>query len=138
MTKSEVRSVILSKLRLCEGDIVYDVGAGTGSVSVEAALANGRGHVYAFEREAEGCGLIRENARKLGAANVTVLEGAAPASFAGLPVPDAAFIGGSGGALEDILRALLSMNPAVRIVATAVSLETLSAASSAFFSPPAS
>jgi precorrin-6Y C5,15-methyltransferase (decarboxylating) len=78
MTKSEVRSVVLSKLRLRENDIVYDIGAGTGSVSVEAALLARHGHIYAIEREAEGCRLIRANALKLGASNLTVIEAAPP------------------------------------------------------------
>ena len=132
MTKSEVRCVILSKLRLCANDIVYDVGAGTGSVSVEAALLAGSGHVYAIEREPEGCRLIRENAHKLGAFNLTCIEGEAPAVLAGLPAPDAAFIGGSGGRLVEILEQLLRLNPAVRLVLSAITLETLSAAKTAF------
>lgn len=132
MTKSEVRCVILSKLRLCANDIVYDVGAGTGSVSVEAALLAGSGHVYAIERESEGCRLIRENARRLGAFNLTCIEGKAPAVFAGLPAPDAAFIGGSGGRLDEILERLLQLNPAVRLALSAVTLETLATAVAAF------
>jgi precorrin-6Y C5,15-methyltransferase (decarboxylating) len=125
MTKSEVRSVVLSKLRLRENDIVYDIGAGTGSVSVEAALLARCGHVYAFEREAEGCRLIRENASKLCASNITVIEGNVPEALAGLPAPDAAFIGGSGGNLEAIAEYLLGINPKIRIVVSAVALETL-------------
>jgi precorrin-6Y C5,15-methyltransferase (decarboxylating) len=136
MTKSEVRSVILSKLRLRDDDIVYDIGAGTGSVSVEAALLAENGHVYAFEREDEGCRLIKENALRFGAANITVVEGEAPATFGGLPAPDAAFIGGSGGSLEGILRRLLSINPAIRLVVSAVALETINEASSLFSSLP--
>ncbi|SHI00030.1 precorrin-6Y C5,15-methyltransferase (decarboxylating) [Sporobacter termitidis DSM 10068] len=136
MTKSEVRSVVLSKLRLRGGDIVYDVGAGTGSVSVEAALLAGNGHVYAFERESEGCRLIGENAKKFGVSNVTALAGEAPASFDGLPVPDAAFVGGSGGGLEDILRRLLALNPAIRLVVSAIALETVNEATALFGSLP--
>lgn len=132
MTKSEVRSVVLSKLQLQHTDIIYDIGAGTGSVSVEAALLAKNGHVYAFERELEGCRLIKENALKLGASNITLLEGAAPETFSDLPVPDAAFIGGSGGSLEEILTILLAMNPLIRIVVSAVALETLAKATTAF------
>jgi precorrin-6Y C5,15-methyltransferase (decarboxylating) CbiT subunit len=120
MTKSEVRSVVLSKLRLRENDIVYDIGAGTGSVSVEAALIARSGHVYAFEREAEGCRLIRENALKLGASNLTVIEGSVPDTLNGLPVPDAVFIGGSGGSLDEIGESLLHSNPRLRLVVSAV------------------
>jgi precorrin-6Y C5,15-methyltransferase (decarboxylating) len=136
MTKSEVRSVILSKLRLCDSDIVYDIGAGTGSVSVEAALLARNGSVYAFERASEGCRLIRENAEKFGAANITVILGEAPASFSGLPAPDAAFVGGSGGNLRDILENLLRMNPNIRLVVSAVTLETLSGVTALFAEIP--
>jgi precorrin-6Y C5,15-methyltransferase (decarboxylating) len=132
MTKSEVRSVILSKLRLNESDIIYDVGAGTGSVSVEAALLAKYGHVYAFEQEPEGCRLIKENAKKLQAPNLTCIEGKAPSSFAGFPAPDAAFIGGSGGNLKEILNALLLLSPTVRLVISAVTLETLAEAAVLF------
>lgn len=132
MTKSEVRSVILSKLRLSDSDLVYDVGAGTGSVAVEAALLMKNGHVYAFEREPEGCYLIEENAKKLGASNLTCIRGQAPASFVGLPLPDAAFIGGSGGELVNILEYLLKVNPSVRLVISAVTLETLAQVTAAF------
>jgi precorrin-6Y C5,15-methyltransferase (decarboxylating) len=132
MTKSEVRSVILSKLRLMPSDVFFDVGAGTGSVSVEAALLLRNGHVWAFEREAEGCDLIRENAMKLHAANLTCIEGEAPEAFESCPVPNAAFIGGSGGRLEEILKALLKVNPKMRLVVSAVTLETLAEAARAF------
>jgi precorrin-6Y C5,15-methyltransferase (decarboxylating) len=131
MTKSEVRSAILSKLRLKPSDILYDVGAGTGSVSVEAALLLRNGHVWAFEREAEGCILICENAKKHHAVNLTCVEGEAPEAFESCPVPDAAFIGGSGGRLEEVLETLLRLNPSVRLVVSAVTLETLAEATKA-------
>ncbi len=129
MTKSAVRSVILSRLNLHDTDIVYDVGAGTGSVSVEAALLARKGHVYAFEREPEGCRLIEENAAKFGVSNISVVSGEAPESLSGLPAPDAVFIGGSGGGLEDIVSAILKKNALARLVISAVTLETLSQAS---------
>jgi precorrin-6Y C5,15-methyltransferase (decarboxylating) len=132
MTKSEVRSVVLSKLRLRENDIVYDIGAGTGSVSVEAALTARCGHVYAFEREKEGCGLIRDNASKFGASNITVTEGSVPETLGGLPVPDAAFIGGSGGRLAEIAEVLLRLNPGIRLVVSAVALETITQTAALF------
>jgi precorrin-6Y C5,15-methyltransferase (decarboxylating) len=136
MTKSEVRSVILSKLRLCAADIVYDIGAGTGSVSVEAALLVRAGHVYAIEHKPAGCRLIRENAKKLGVFNLTCIAGRAPDVLAGLPPPDAVFIGGSGGRLKAILERLLALNPAVRLVLSAITLETLTAAAESFFHLP--
>ena len=128
MTKSEVRSVILSKLRLRDTDIVYDVGAGTGSVSIEAALLARNGRIYAFERHAEGQQLIADNICRFGVSNIKIVAGEAPASFNGLEAPDAAFIGGSGGSLKEILEALLKANPQVRFVISAVALETLSEA----------
>ncbi len=136
MTKSEVRSVILSKLRLCESDIVYDIGAGTGSVAVEATLLARRGKVYAIEREPEGCCLIQKNAQKLGALNLSCIEGQAPEAIKELEAPNAAFIGGSGGKLTEILETLLKKNPKVRLVVSAISLETLAEATVAFFRLP--
>ena len=129
MTKSAVRSVILSRLNLHDTDIVYDVGAGTGSVSVEAALLARGGHVYAFECEEEGCRLIEKNAWRFGVSNISVISSEAPKSFAGLPAPDTVFIGGSNGALVDIVSAVLQKNKAARLVISAVTLETLSQAS---------
>lgn len=136
MTKSEVRAVILSKLRLNSGDTVFDVGAGTGSVAVEAALAVRQGQVYAIESKPEACGLIQENARRFCAANITVVQGTAPQVLCGLPAPKAAFIGGSGGKLPQILAELLKLNPTVRLVISAVTLETLSAATAALAELP--
>lgn len=132
MTKSEVRSVILSKLRLRETDILYDVGAGTGSVSVEAALLAKGGYVYAIERDPRGCRLIKENAKNLRAFNLTCIQAEAPGAFEGLEAPDAAFIGGSGGRLTDILEKLLQINPSLRLAVTAVTLETLAQGTEAF------
>ena len=136
MTKSEVRSVVLSKLRLRDDDIFYDIGAGTGSVSIEAAFNLKNGHVFAFEQDSEGCQLIKANAKKHSIANLTLVEGEAPSTFLGLPSPTAAFIGGSGGNLEEILTRLLSLDPEIRLVLSAVALETLEAASSLFFRLP--
>ncbi len=132
MTKSEVRAVALSKLRLAGGDIVFDIGAGTGSVAVEAALSLDSGRVYAVEQKAEGCRLITENAAKLGAFNLTCIEGVAPDALQSLPVPDAAFIGGSGGRLREITTLLLAKNPRVRLVVAAVTLETIAEATGLF------
>ncbi|MDL2318035.1 precorrin-6y C5,15-methyltransferase (decarboxylating) subunit CbiE [Eubacteriales bacterium OttesenSCG-928-A19] len=127
MTKSEVRAVSLAKLALREDDIVYDIGAGTGSVAVEAALRARRGKVYAVECCPESCALIRQNAARFHAHHLRVVEGMAPEALHGLPAPDAVFVGGSKGALLDILECVLKKNPAVRIVVNAVTLETLSA-----------
>ena len=136
MTKSEVRAIALSKLRLNIDDTVYDVGAGTGSLAVEAALLARRGRVYAIERREESCRLIEANAWRFSAANLSLIAAEAPAAFRGLPAPDAAFIGGSGGKLSPILAELLKLNPKVRLVISAVSLETLSAATAAMSELP--
>jgi len=132
MTKSEIRSISLSKLRLRPGDVVYDIGAGTGSVSVEIALQAYEGSVYAVEFNEEALGLIRRNAEKFGARNLTVVEGRAPEALVDLPVPDRAFIGGSKGNLAGILELLADKNPRIRVVVNAITLETLAEAVSCF------
>ena len=124
MTKSEVRAVFLSKLRLTRDAVCWDIGAGTGSVAVEMGRLARRGRVFAVERREDGAALIRENARRLGAENVTVVTGTAPAACAGLPAPTHAFIGGSSGNMGEIIALLLEKNPGVRIAAAAVTLET--------------
>lgn len=125
MTKSEIRAIVLSKLAIKKDSIIYDVGAGTGSVSIEAAMVAESGHVYAFEQKEEGCELIRKNQEVFGQTNVTVIPGQAPETIVNLPVADCAFIGGSGGNLEAILDRLLAMNDQMRIVVTAITIETL-------------
>ena len=128
MTKSEVRAVTLSKLRLTRDAVCWDVGAGTGSVSIEMAELADRGTVYAVEQKPEACALIRENMRHLQVSNLTVVEGAAPDALADLPAPTHVFVGGSGGALTGILKAALLKNPRVRIVLNTVTAETFSEA----------
>ncbi|MFR2765574.1 MAG: cobyrinate a,c-diamide synthase [Clostridium sp.] len=128
MTKSEVRAVSVSKLELCRDNIVYDIGAGTGSVSVEAALKVPDGHVYAFEQKEEGCALIRANAEKVGVKNLTVVPGKAPESLYGYPAPDRVFLGGSSGNMEEILDLVTELNPAVQLVINVIALESLSQA----------
>ena len=125
MTKREVRAVSLERLELKAGEVLYDIGAGTGSVAIQAALANPGLQVYAFEQKEEGCGLIRQNREKFAAWNVTVVPGKAPESLEGLPAPDKVFIGGSGGRIGEILEYLRKENPAVRIVINLIALETL-------------
>lgn len=124
MTKSEVRSVCLSKLRLTADAVCWDVGAGTGSVAVEMALQARRGQVFAIEQKEEAAALLKENRRRFGVQNLTVVEGRAPQVCRDLPAPTHAFIGGSTGSMRQIIALLLEKNPQVRIAATAVTLES--------------
>ena len=128
MTKREVRAVSLSYLGLQEDSVAWDVGAGTGSVSVEMALHAWNGWVYAVEQKEEGIELICANAMKNGCANLTPVSGRAPEALQKLPAPTHVFVGGSGGALEQILRTALEKNPRVRVVVNAISLETIAEA----------
>lgn len=125
MTKSEVRAVALGKLALTEDAVCWDIGAGTGSVSIEMALAARRGRVYAVERKGEALALLEENRRRFHTANLEIVPGAAPEACRDLPAPTRAFIGGSAGNLREIIALLLEKNPAVRIVASAVTLESV-------------
>lgn len=128
MTKQEVRAVALAKLRLTATDTVWDVGAGTGSVSIEAALVARAGSVWAVERNATGVRLIRENADAFGCGNVHAVPGVAPEALAKLPVPDAVFVGGSAGELPSIVEAALEKNSQVRLCVPCVTVETLTEA----------
>ncbi|WP_258360466.1 precorrin-6Y C5,15-methyltransferase (decarboxylating) subunit CbiT [Moorella sulfitireducens (nom. illeg.)] len=129
MTKEEIRVLTLAKARLGSGMIVYDIGSGTGSLAVEAARLVAPGEVLAVEVNPEACALVRENARRFGLKNVRVITGMAPAALEGLPPPDRAFIGGSGGHLEGILAAChQTLRPGGIIVLNAITVETLGTA----------
>lgn len=128
MTKQEVRAAALAKLSVRPTDTLWDVGAGTGSVSVELALAAPRGHVYAVECAPDACALIRQNREKFHAYNLSLIEGTAPQVLAGLPAPDAVFIGGTKGSMAEVVDAALAKNPNARLCISAIALETLSAA----------
>jgi precorrin-6Y C5,15-methyltransferase (decarboxylating) len=128
MTKQEVRAAVLAKLGARPGETVYDVGAGTGSVSVELALLSPFTKVYAVECVPEACDLIRQNREKFGAYNLRVVEGSAPGALNGLPAPDRAFVGGSRGNLREILACLKEKNPGVRVTVSAIAAETLAGA----------
>lgn len=125
MTKSEVRAVCLSKLRLTEKAVAWDVGAGTGSVAIELALQARKGSIYAIERKEAAVDLLYENCRKFGVDNLTVVPGIAPDACIDLPAPTHAFIGGSSGNMKEIITLLLEKNSDVRIVATAIALESV-------------
>ena len=128
MTKQEVRAAALAKLAVRPTDTLWDVGAGTGSVSVELALAAPRGQVYAVECAPDACALIRRNREKFHAYNLSLIEGAAPQVLADLPAPDAVFIGGTKGSMAEVVDAALAKNPNARLCISAIALETLSAA----------
>lgn len=131
MTKSEVRAVSISKLSLGEGAVFWDVGAGTGSVSVEAGsfLRLTGGSVYAVERNEEGIALIEANRDRhlSGWKDFHVIRGTAPEALEDLPAPTHVFIGGSGGQLRPVVRLVLKKNPSAVIVVNAVTAETVSA-----------
>ncbi len=124
MTKAEVRTISMAKLDLPADAVVYDIGAGTGSVSVECALAAYDGEVFAIEKEADAAELIWQNKGKFHVENLQIVEGTAPDALAELPAPTHAFIGGSSGNLREILTMLLGKNPDVRIVINSVTVET--------------
>lgn len=126
MTKQEVREVSLCKLNLKEDSVLYDVGSGTGSVAVEAALLSEQMKVYAVEVNPLALELLSANKKKFNCRNIEIVEGLAPEALMNLPVPTHAFIGGTKGNLNGILKALHEKNPAMRVVITAVSLESIS------------
>lgn len=145
MTKREVRALIISSLRLNADSVVVDIGAGTGSVSVEAALNAYRGTVYAIERKVEAQELITVNAKRFHTDNIHVIEGEAPEAMADLPFADAYYIGGSRGRMREILEEIRkagkeripsgeendvpmqkeNKREIIRIVISAVTLQTL-------------
>lgn len=131
MTKQAVRAAALAELAVRPADVLWDVGAGTGSVSVELALAAERGVVYAVECLEEACGLIRANREKFCAWNLRLIEGRAPEALSDLPAPDGVFIGGTRGGMSGIVDTVLRRNPRARVCVSAIAVETLSGAVSA-------
>ncbi len=125
MTKQEIRAVSVSKLMPQETDVIYDIGAGTGSCSIELALQAKRGMVYAFERNPEALELIGKNKELFGVENLTVVAGEASENLEAMPVPDCVFIGGSGGNLCKMLDCIYSKNASCRVVVNAITVETL-------------
>ena len=125
MTKKEIRMVVMNEARIEEDSVVLDVGAGTGSISIEAALGAPKGHVYAIERFEKATDLIRQNQEKFGVKNLTIIEAKAPEGMEDLPELDAVIIGGSAGGrgtIMDEVTRLLKVGG--RLVVTAVTMET--------------
>lgn len=125
MTKEEIRLLSVCKLKLLPHHTVWDVGAGTGSVSIECAYGVPEGRVFAVERKDEAVALLEKNKASMGLTNLHSIKGLAPEALHTLPAPDRVFLGGTAGNMEEILRVALEKNPAVRIVVTAVTLETI-------------
>ncbi len=124
ITKREVRAVSLYSLGLRPGSVVWDIGAGTGSISVEASIIAREGTVYAVERDEESLPLLRRNVEQWGSKNVHIIAGEAPDALVELPDPDAVFVGGSGGSLAEILDVAMNrLRAGGRIVVNLAALE---------------
>ncbi len=132
MTKSEIRSTVISKLNIGRNDVCWDIGCGTGSVSVEMALQCCGGKVYAIDKNEEAVLLTGKNARKFGCDNIEIISGNAPEMLSDFPAPHKVFIGGSCGKIREILSVAYEKNNKAEAVITAVSLETLNEAVRAF------
>ncbi|WP_407396594.1 precorrin-6Y C5,15-methyltransferase (decarboxylating) subunit CbiT [Anaerovibrio sp.] len=126
MTKQEIRILTIAKARIKPDSVVCDVGAGTGSISIEAALQAKDGVVYAIERNPDGIELIKENALKFGVYNLKVIEAYAPEGMEALPKLDAVIIGGSGSNLPIILDVVdKKLIPGGRIVMNCITIQTI-------------
>lgn len=129
MTKQEVRWLVLAMLQIRPGMTLLDMGCGSGSVTVEMARMAGSGRVYALEQKPEAVELTKKNLNQFGLSNVTILPGRGENLLEELPELDRVFIGGAGGALEEIVQYVArKMKPKGRMVITAVTLETVSLA----------
>ena len=126
ITKADIRALCLSRLMLCETDIVWDIGAGSGALSIEMAELAWRGRVFAIEKDSDCLGYIQENVARFGVLNVEIAAGEAPAILQGLPPPNAIFLGGSHGRLNSILETVAqSAVHGCRVAATFAVLENM-------------
>ena len=127
ITKEEVRTIQISKARLCPGNIVYDIGCGSGSITVEAALqVESDGKIYAVDIDPKAVELTRKNLDKFGISNVETILADAKQKIPSLPMADAIFIGGTGGDTKDIVTLCYDkLKPGARIVVGVILIETL-------------
>lgn len=132
MTKAEVRCIAVSALNIRANDTCWDIGCGTGSVSVEMALRCPDGMVFSIDKHPGAVRLTIENSRRFACDNISVSEGVCPEALTGLPAPDKVFIGGCSGKMAEVFSMIYDKNPAAEIVITAVSIETLNEAVTAF------
>ena len=124
ITKADIRALSLTRLSLSEKDIIWDIGAGSGAVSIEIAEITWRGTVFAIERDAENLAYIRENINRYGILNIEVIEGYAPEALKELPPPNAVFIGGTGGKMQSILNHIKAVAPSgCRVVINLATIE---------------
>ncbi|MDE6657730.1 MAG: precorrin-6Y C5,15-methyltransferase (decarboxylating) subunit CbiT, partial [Oscillospiraceae bacterium] len=124
MTKEEIRAIILTKLRLQPDFIVWDIGAGTGSISVECARFCKFGKVYAIEYKNSALEILEKNKNYFQLANLNIISGTASKMIKNLPLPDCVFIGGTGGEFLEIFRQIKNLNHKIRLVISAVTLES--------------
>jgi precorrin-6Y C5,15-methyltransferase (decarboxylating) len=126
ITQAEVRAISLAQLDIQPGSVVWDIGAGSGSVAIEAAQLAHPGMVYAIEQDAADYHLILANAQSFGVRNLKAIHGTAPAVFAELPAPDAVFVGGTGREIGRLLEAAFAaLRPAGRLAINVATLESL-------------
>jgi precorrin-6Y C5,15-methyltransferase (decarboxylating) len=129
ITKREIRLLVLGYLEFEAGQVFWDIGAGSGAVSIEAARLSPSLQIHAIDKEPQALAHIKENVQRFRLANVQAVAGEAPEILAGLPDPDRIFIGGSGGRLLDILEtACRRLKPEGRLVLNCITLETFTSA----------
>ncbi|MHB1347595.1 MAG: precorrin-6y C5,15-methyltransferase (decarboxylating) subunit CbiE [Candidatus Humimicrobiaceae bacterium] len=124
MTKEEIRAIAISKLRLKKDSVVYDIGAGTGSISVECGLICKRGKVFSIEKNINATNLIALNIQKFGLKNVSIIKGQAPEAVSGLTCADRVFIGGSGKKMNEIIGCIAETSKEIKVVINAVTIES--------------
>lgn len=129
ITKQEIRAISIAKLGLQENSVLWDIGAGSGAVSIEATSIVRHGYIYAIEKDSDDIDIIKQNIKKFGVSNIEIVQTTAPAGLYKLPAPDAVFIGGSGGRIKRIIKVVSELiRPGGRLVINLSSLENMNAA----------